>query len=129
MAVFGQHRLVDVDPDLVAVITLVGTRRDVCVMQGGRSIADEQADIDKGVSHLKDPKDSYHVIIPGVRDKALAVDLTPWPVNWQDHQSFVDLSVDVKSAAAELGVEPFSWGGDWPHPFDFDHYQKALPPS
>jgi len=128
MTVWGSHRLTNVDPDLVRVVDLVGSRRDVCVAQGARSVADEQHAIDTGRSHLSDPLNSLHVIEPGVRDLALAVDLTPWPVNWQDHQSFVALAADVKAAAAELGVEPFSWGGDWPHAFDFDHYQKAPAP-
>jgi D-alanyl-D-alanine carboxypeptidase len=128
MTVWGSHRLTSVDPDLVRVVELVGSRRDVCVAQGARSVADEQDAINRGASHLRDPMDSLHVINPGVRDYALAVDLTPWPVDWQNHQSFVDLAADVKAAAAELGVTPFSWGGDWVHPFDFDHFQRAPAP-
>src|SRR5690348_14658720 len=104
MAVYGAHNLTSVDPDLVRVVQLVGTRRDVLVVQGARTVAQEQDDIDRGVSHLKDPTHSLHVIVPGVRELALAVDLTPWPLNWADHQAFVDLAADVKAAAAELGV-------------------------
>jgi len=133
MALYG-HSIARVDPSLVRVVALVSTRRDLFVVQADRTVADEQRDIDRGVSHLTDPKDSYHVIVPGVRPYALAVDLAAYtgdphaPVNWRDHQAFADLAVDVKAAAGELGVTPFSWGGDWPRPFDFDHYQRAPAP-
>ena len=129
----GASRLTNVDADLCALVWNVASSRDVNLVQGARTIAEEQADIDKGVSHLKDPKDSYHVIVPGVRDLALAVDLAPCDANgvipWTDKQAFVDLAALVKKWAFALGITPFSWGGDWPRPFDFDHYQKADAPS
>lgn len=129
MVVYGARRLTLVDSDLVRLVMDVGSQRDVCVVQGSRTIAEEQADIDRGVSHLKDPMHSLHVIIPGVRDRALAVDLAPYPINWADKPGFAALGAFVKERAAALGITPFSWGGDFPHPFDFDHYQKAPAPQ
>jgi len=136
VAIYGRHNLASVDPDLVRLVEDVGVTRDVFVAQGARTIADEQADILAGRSHLKNPRDSYHVIIPGVRDLALAVDLAPCTVSrlgtvlvpWNNEPAFACLAAFVKQRAAALGITPFSWGGDWSHPFDFDHFQRAPAP-
>jgi len=128
MAVYGASRLAQVDPDLVRLVVAVGVDRHVQVIAGARTIAEEQSAINSGHSHLKNAVDSYHVLIPGTRPLALAVDLAPWPVNWANRQSFLDLGAAVKAKAAALGVTPFSWGGDWPHPFDWGHFQKAPAP-
>ena len=119
------------DPDLVRLVLNVAKVRDVWVVQADRTIVQEQDDIDRGVSHLKDPTDSYHVIVPGVRDLALAVDLAPvigGKIPWNDRDAFIQLAALVKCVAQGLSITPFSWGGDWPHPFDYDHYQKAPAP-
>ncbi len=129
MATHGAARLTGVTTDLIRLVLDVGAKRDIAVVQGARTIEEEQTDIDRGVSRLKDPRHSLHVIIPGERPFALAVDLAPWPINWADKQSFIELGAFMKQRAAALGIEPFSWGGDWPHAFDFDHFQKAPAPQ
>lgn len=126
MAVHGAARLDRVDPDLCVLVAHVGAFHEIVVVQGARSIADEQADIYAGRSHLHDPRNSLHVLVPGVRENALAVDLARWSLNWNDHQAFVDLSVIVKDEADKMGMR-ISWGGDWVHPFDFDHYERVTP--
>lgn len=118
---YGRSRLVNVDPRLIALAERVGAGMDIDVAQGARSVADEQKDIDEGRSHLTDPMHSKHVIGP-TRPLALALDLTFYPVNWDDHAAFVRLADVVKATAQVLGT-PISWGGDWPHPFDFDHFE------
>lgn len=126
--IVNPQRLAQVDEDLCALVYDVASFMDVFVAQGARTVEDEQHDINTGKSHLKDPTHSYHVIVPGVRDKALAVDLARAPVVWTDLEAFKQFGSFVKLRAAELGIAPFSWGGDWPNPFDYDHFQKAPPP-
>ena len=130
MTVYHWSRLELCDPDLVRLAYDVGLSRDVDVSQGARSLADEQADILAGRSHLKNPADSKHVIVPGVRLVAEAIDLTPHPVDWNDHQSFVDLAAFVKERALALGINNLVWGGAWDGTpnrpgqlMDLDHFQ------
>lgn len=131
--IYGESRLKNVHPDLVKLVHAVGDNPpvgpsvDIEVVQGARSVADEQRDIDAGVSHLSDPMHSKHVIGPG-RPLAEAVDLALYPVVWTDHLSFVKMSNLMKQAAKALSIQ-ISWGGDWPHPFDFDHIELGTGPS
>jgi peptidoglycan LD-endopeptidase CwlK len=43
---------------------------------------------------------------------SLAVDVAPFPVNWDDTQRFHYFAGFVKGVAAQLGVN-LRWGGDW----------------
>lgn len=122
MSVYGASRLANVDPRLVQLVTDVGTTRNVQVVEGARTVEQEQADIAKGNSALMDPTHSKHVIVPGVRDLAEAVDLAPWPVNWMDLAAFKDLGAFVKARAQVLGVA-VTWGGDWISLHDYDHWE------
>jgi D-alanyl-D-alanine carboxypeptidase len=124
MSVQHWSRLENVDPDLVRLVWDVGTYRDVDVAVGARTLPDEEAAIASGHSSLMDPTKSKHVIIPGVRDVAEAVDLTPFPVNWLDIEAFENLGAFVKDRATALGVA-ILWGGDWLHLHDYDHFEKV----
>ena len=116
------ERLANVDPRLVTLVNHVGTKRDLLVLEGARSVEDEQKAIDSGHSSLKDPMRSKHVIHPTKRPLALAVDLAPWPLVWTDLAAFDGLAADVKIAAKELGI-PVRWGGDWKAFRDRPHYE------
>lgn len=117
-----QHpeRLLNCDPRLIDLVTYVGNGRDIEVIQGARTLEQEQQAIAGGFSHLTDPMKSKHVIDPPTRTLALAVDVGPVPLNWEDKESFKALAVEVKAAAADLKI-PIKWGGDWG--WDFDHYE------
>jgi peptidoglycan L-alanyl-D-glutamate endopeptidase CwlK len=41
-----------------------------------------------------------------------AVDLCPWPVDWNDLEKFDAIAKAMFAAAAELGVR-IRWGADW----------------
>lgn len=120
---YHPERLANVHIDLVTLAQAAGEHGDVTVVVGARSIADEQKAIDAGESHLKDPKDSKHVIVPGVRPEALALDLAPWKpdeIDWKDYASFRAFGRQMKDWAANLHIE-ITWGGDWG--WDFDHFE------
>lgn len=125
MSVQHWSRLENVHRDLVRLVWDIGTQRDIDVAAGARSLADEQHDIDTGRSHLHDPANSKHVLVPGVREVAEAVDVTPHPVNWADIPAFIDLGHAFKARAQELSI-PLKWGGDFNGPdkgFDYDHFE------
>ena len=122
-------RLHGVDPKLVAVVkraielspvdfmVLEGVRtREQCMINygKGRTAAQCQA---KGVpakyakpsaakvTWLNNPFASKHV-------SGKAVDLVPYPVDWNNLRKFDQIAKAMLSAAKELGV-PVRWGADW----------------
>jgi peptidoglycan LD-endopeptidase CwlK len=123
---YHPERLAQCDPDIGTLFTSIGDDQDIIVIQGARTVAEEQADIAAGRSKLKNPLDSLHVTDPTLRPLALAADVAPYPIDWQDIQAFKDLGADVLSRAEALGIG-LVWGGSWVTFKDYDHFQLAHP--
>lgn len=127
MALYHAERLANVHPDLVRLMTDAGQGGiELVVIQGARSVAEEQATMASGHSALKDPMDSKHVIDPDKRPLALAVDAAPYPTDWNDIPAFQSLGSNLKALADAIGVK-IHWGGDWTSLKDFDHFELAEP--
>ena len=62
-------------------------------------------------------KKSKHNYLP-----SKAVDVVPYPLDWNDIESFKSLAIVVKKKADELGIE-VEWGGDWTSLKDYPHWQ------
>lgn len=54
-----------------------------------------------------------------------AVDVVPYPLDWNDIDSFKQLASVVKDKALELGID-VEWGGDWKSLKDYPHWQIKL---
>ncbi|ENW79757.1 hypothetical protein F909_02860 [Acinetobacter sp. ANC 3929] len=67
------------------------------------------------VTWLNNPLSSRHVT-------GHAVDLVPYPVDWNDLNKFKKISVAMKQAAKDLGVA-LDWGGDWRSSKDYPHFE------
>lgn len=132
-------RLEGVHPDLVEVVqrAIQLTDQDFMVVEGVRSKEQCMINWGKGrsagqcklrgipekyaqpnlskVTWLTDPFASKHV-------KGQAVDLVPYPVDWNDLNKFKVVSVAMKAAAVELGVS-LAWGGNWVKSKDYPHFE------
>ena len=64
-------------------------------------------------------KKSNHNYLP-----SRAVDVVPYPLDWNDLNAFKKLGEVVKRKAKELGIK-ISWGGDWQTLKDYPHYEEA----
>ena len=51
-----------------------------------------------------------------------AVDVVPYPLDWNNLESFKLLGSVVKRKAMELGID-IEWGGDWNSFKDYPHFQ------
>lgn len=51
-----------------------------------------------------------------------AVDVVPYPLDWNDIESFKKLAVVVKKKAKELNID-VEWGGNWVSFKDYPHWQ------
>ena len=103
-----------VHPDLVAVVKLAITitEQDFTVIEGIRSINRQRELVKKGASTTMN---SRHIT-------GHAVDMVPWPVDWNDLERFEIMSEAMKAAAEELEV-PIVWGGDWKSFYDAPHFE------
>ena len=122
-------RLEGVNPDLVKVVkgAIEITQQDFLVVEGVRSKEQCYINYGKGrtvaqctakgvpakyaqpklakVTWLNNPLSSKHV-------SGKAVDLVPYPVNWNDLTKFDQVAKAMFAAAKELGVS-IRWGADW----------------
>lgn len=132
-------RLEGVHPELVKVVqrAIQLTDQDFMVVEGVRSREQCMINWGKGrtvdqcklrgipekyaqpklskVTWLLDPFASKHV-------KGQAVDLVPFPVDWNDLSKFKAISVAMKAAAVELGIG-LAWGGNWVKSKDYPHFE------
>lgn len=89
---------------------------DFSVLCGHRGKAEQDAAYNAGNSKLKFPQ-SKHNQMP-----SLAVDIAPYPIDWNDLDRFKELGAIVKRIAREKGID-LSWGGDWKSFKDYPHFQ------
>lgn len=98
------ERLNTINPDLRRVVMKAFETMpfDITVLEGIRT-KERQAELfAKGASKTMNSK---HLT-------GRAVDLAPYPIDWNDKQRFVVMADHVLAAAKELGVK-VRWGGDW----------------
>ena len=108
------QNLSGVHPDLVAVVkrAVQITTQDFTVIEGVRNIERQRQLVAKGASKTMN---SRHIT-------GHAVDMVPWPVDWNDLERFKIVSEAMKDAAEELNI-PIVWGGDWKSFYDAPHYE------
>lgn len=67
------------------------------------------------VTWLANPYASKHV-------EGKAVDLAPYPIDWNTLSKFEAIAVAMKQAAKELNIK-ITWGGDWVSSKDYPHFE------
>lgn len=137
------NALANVDDRLVKVVkrAIEITEQDFLVVEGlrskeqcyinwgkGRTVAQCQA---KGVptkyaqpklakvTWLSNPLSSNHYSANGI---GKAVDIVPYPVDWNSIPKFLKIADAMKKAAKELGVS-IVYGGDWAASKDYPHFE------
>lgn len=79
---------------------------DFTVIEGHRDASKQQALFDQGLSKAR-PGQSKHNVYP-----SMAVDLAPYPIDWQDKERFRYLGGIMVGLAYKMAI-PLRWGGDW----------------
>lgn len=110
----SRQRLSGVHPDLVAVVkrAIQITEQDFTVLEGVRNINRQRELFKAGKSTTMN---SRHLT-------GHAVDLAPWPIDWEDLSRFELVADAMKQASEELNV-PVIWGGDWRTFYDGPHFE------
>ena len=110
----SQAKLATCHPDLQRVFNEVIKHYDCTILCGQRTAAEQEELFEKGLSK-KGPGSSKHEAKP----LSLAVDVAPYPIDWEDHYGFYHFAGFVLGIAEGLGVK-LRWGGDWDGDHDLD---------
>lgn len=103
-------------PDLQRLAHAAIEKMDFAVICGHRNKADQENAVAQGRSKCHWPT-SKHNSYP-----SLAMDLAPWPIDWDNTKAFKALASVVKETAKELGIS-IEWAGDWRHFAEYPHFQ------
>ena len=127
----SRARLETCHPDLVALFTEVIRHVDCTVLEGVRS-DERQAELYRTGKSKVDgvtTRSQHQVKSDGYSH---AVDVAPYPIDWEDAKRFAFFAGYVHATADRLGIK-IRWGGDWDgdgnqreHSFwDAPHYEIA----
>ena len=102
----SQERLNTCDPRLVELFEIVIEDFDCSVLEGYREKEAQNRAFDEGKSKLRFPEGNHN------KYPSLAVDVAPYPIDWEDRDRFHYFAGFVKGVASQLGLD-IRWGGDW----------------
>ena len=98
----SRKRLKGVDARLVNVLNELIKIMDVTVIEGLRSAERQEELLKKGATKVKYSK---HM-------EGKAVDIAPYPIDWDDRDRFHYMGGMIRGIAKQLNVN-VRWGGDW----------------
>jgi peptidoglycan L-alanyl-D-glutamate endopeptidase CwlK len=94
------------DPRLQELAELVVESYDITVLEGFRTNARQDELFRQGKSKLQAGESKHN------QDPSLAIDIAPYPIDWENPKRFYLLAGFMFQAAAGLGIN-LRWGGDW----------------
>ncbi len=94
------------DASLIYICKLVIPHYDFTVLEGYRDDDTQEELFRQGKSKLQAGESKHN------QDPSLAVDLSPYPIDWDNHRRFYLLAGFMFQAASEIDVK-LRWGGDW----------------
>tara|TARA_R100000808_G_scaffold19230_1_gene41824 strand:- start:1371 stop:1760 length:390 start_codon:yes stop_codon:yes gene_type:complete len=109
MAKFGRSsrkRLKTCDEKLQLLFNEVVKAFDCSILVGHRGEKDQNKAYAEGNSQLRWPKGKHN------KKPSIAVDVAPYPIDWEDRERFSYFAGFVKGVAWRLNI-PIRWGGDW----------------
>lgn len=120
----SKKNLSECHPDLQEIFNEVIKVIDCSIIEGHRTKEEQNKAYDKGFSKLRFPKSKHN------KKPSLAIDVVPYPVDWNDSKRFALLAGIVKGIAQSKGIK-IRWGGDWngnndlsdEHFFDLPHFE------
>lgn len=102
----SRKRLDTCHRDLQEICELVIPNYDFTVLEGFRTNARQDDLFRQGKSKLRGGESKHN------SNPSIAVDIAPYPIDWNNTKRFFLLSGFMFQAAAQLGIK-LRWGGDW----------------
>jgi peptidoglycan L-alanyl-D-glutamate endopeptidase CwlK len=113
---FSKNNLKGADPRLQKLFNEVIKGYDCRVICSVRGKEEQNRLVKEGKSQLIFPKSKHN------KTPSLAVDVIPYPVDWNDIDRFIHFGGYVQGVADTLGIK-ITWGGNWKSFKDYPHYQ------
>lgn len=102
----SKERLKGVDTKLVNVLNELIKIMDCTIIEGVRSKEKQQEYFKKGKSKIDG------ITKKGMHQLGKAIDLAPYPIDWNDRDRFHYMGGMIRGIAKQLNVN-VRWGGDW----------------
>ncbi len=102
----SKERLNECHPDLQKLFNEVIKDTDCTILCGHRTEEEQDKAFKDKVSRLKWPESKHNT------KPSMAIDVAPYPLDWQDTKKFYEFGKLVIKKAKELGIN-IRWGGDW----------------
>ena len=102
----SMQALSEVHPLLQRVVMVVAETFNLKVLCGHRGQAEQHKKFIEGFTQVDWPHGKHNSL------PSLAVDIVPYPVDWEDRARFVYLAGHIRQEAIRQGIE-IRWGGDW----------------
>jgi hypothetical protein len=112
----SKKQLATLDPLLQDVLNLAIEKYDFAVVQGHRDMEDQNTQFNEGDSQLRWPNSKHN------SHPSMAVDIIPWPTQYEDIHEFFVMATHIYAAAQKLGVL-INWGGHWRTLKDYPHFE------
>ena len=109
MARFGKrsrNNLNTCDKRLQDLFNEVVKHFDCSVLVGYRGRNEQNTAYESGHSKVKWPNGKHN------KKPSFAVDVAPYPIDWEDRERFIYFGGFVKGCAYRMNI-PLRWGGDW----------------
>lgn len=100
------NKLKDCHPDLQRIFNEVIKHFDCSVLEGYRARQQQDYLFCLGKSKLKFPNSKHNT------KPSMAVDVVPYPIDWQDRDCFHFFAGFVFAVATKLDIK-IRWGGNW----------------
>ena len=100
------ERLETCDHRIQMVIKRAITRVDFTVLCGHRGKQEQEDAFERGASKLRWPQSKHN------KTPSLAVDVAPFPIDWDNLDRFRELAAVILDEAGKLGIK-MRWGADW----------------
>jgi len=114
----SRGRLAGAHPLLQQLFAAVAEEAAILVLDSQRGRVAQERAFALGNSHAHFGQ-SAHNWAP-----AIALDVVPSPLDWNDAARFANLAAIVKARAEALRI-PIAWGGDWRSFKDLPHYELS----
>ena len=101
-------------PYLRLICNRIITFYDIAVICGYRGKKKQNQTYEDGYSQLQYPNSKHN------KKPSLAVDIAPYPIDWEDIERFCVMGGILKAVANDMGIN-ITWGGDWG--WDYGHVE------